>query len=65
MNTDQFVNFHLGGPLIERSDCAKMLRVKNDYKLNFDEHVKNLCSKANRKLRPLVRATPCLNIEKK
>ena len=29
-----------------------------DYKLNFDEHVKTLCSKTNNKLRALARATP-------
>ena len=29
-----------------------------DYKLNFDEHVKILCSKANNDLRALARATP-------
>ena len=53
MSTDQSVNFQLGGSLIERSDCEKMLGVKIDYKLNFDKHVKTLCSKANNKLRAL------------
>ena len=42
-----------------------MLEVKIDYKLNFDEHVKTLCSKANNKLRVLVTATPHTNVEKK
>ena len=65
MITDQSANFQLGGSLIERSDCEKMLGVKIDYKLNFDEHVKTLCSKANNKLRALARATPYTSVEKK
>ena len=65
MSTDQSVNFQLGGSLIERSDCEKMLGVKIDYKLNFDEHVKTLCSKANNKLRALARTTPYMSVEKK
>ena len=56
MSTDQSVNFQLGGSLIERSDREKMLGVKIDYKLTFDEHVKILCSKANNKPRALARA---------
>ena len=57
MRTNQPVNFKLGGSLIERSDCEKMLGINIDYKLNFEEHEKTLCSKANNKLRPLARAT--------
>ena len=42
-----------------------MSGVKIDYKLNFDEHVKTLCSKANKKLRALARTTPYMSVEKK
>ena len=65
MSTDQSANFQLSGSLIERSDCEKMLGVKIDYKLNFDEHVKTLCNKANNELRALATATPYMNVEKK
>ena len=65
MSTDQSVNFRLGGSLIERSDREKMLGVKTDYKLNFNEHVKTICSKANNKLRASARATPYMSVEKK
>ena len=64
MSTDQSVNFQLGGSLIEISDCEKRLGVKIDYKLNFDEHLKTLRSKANNKLRALAIATPYMNVEK-
>ena len=65
MSTDQSVNFQPGGSLIERSDYEKILGVKIDYKLHFDEHVKTLCSKANNKLRALARTTPYMSVEKK
>ena len=45
MSTDESVDFQLGASLIERSECEKMLGVKIDYKLNFDEHGKTLCCK--------------------
>ena len=65
MSTDQSVNFQPGGSLIERSDYEKISGVKIDYKLDFDEHVKTLCSKANNKLRALARTTPYMSVEKK
>ena len=43
----------------------KLLEVKIDYKLTFDERNKSLCKKANNKLRLLPRATPYTNIEKR
>ena len=41
-----------------------MLEVKVYYKLNFDEHMKTLCRKANNKLRASARATPYMSAEK-
>ena len=65
MSTDQSVNFQLGGSLIKRSDCEKVLGVKFDCKLNFDAHVKTLCSKTNNRLRALARATSYMSVEKR
>ena len=65
MSTDQSDNFQLGGSLRKGSDCEKMLGVKIDSKLNFDEHVKTLCSKVNSKLTALARTTPYMGVEKK
>ena len=64
MSTYQSVNFQLAGSLIRRSDSEDMLGLKIDYKLNFDEHMKTLRSKANNILTALDRATPHMNIEK-
>ena len=41
-----------------------MLGVKTRYKLNFDEHVKTLCSIANNKLIALARTTAYMSVEK-
>ena len=60
-----FVYFKLGSSLIVSVDCEKTLGVKTDYKLNFDEHVKTVCSKANNKLRALGRATPYIMVKKR
>ena len=42
--------------LIKTSTCEKLLDVTIDYKLTFDNHVANLCKKANNKLRALAKA---------
>ena len=49
MSTTEPVDIQLRCSLLVRSDCEKMFGVKIDYKLNFDEHVKTLCGKANNK----------------
>ena len=36
MSTNESVDFQLGGSIIDRSDCEKMLGVTIDYKLNFE-----------------------------
>ena len=65
MSRNETVDLQLGGSLIERSDCEKMLGVSIDYIPNFDEQLKALCSKANNKLRAFARATPYTSVEKK
>ena len=36
MSTNESVDFQLGGSIIDRSDCEKMLGVTIDYKLNLE-----------------------------
>ena len=64
MSTNESVDAQVRGSLIGRSDCEKMFGVKIDYKLNFDGHVKALCSNANNKLRTSARATPYMSVKK-
>ena len=51
--------------MIKTSNCEKLLGVKIDYKLTFDEHVSSLCKKENSELRALARTTTYMNIEKR
>ena len=51
--------------MIVRSDFEEILGVNTHCKINFDEYVKNLCSKDNNKLKVLVRASPYIIVEKK
>ena len=62
MSTSESVDFQLGGSIIKRSDCEKVLGVKIDYKIYFDKHMKTLSSKVNNKLRALARATPHISV---
>ena len=65
MSTSNTPELKVGDSLIKTSTCKKLLDVKIDYKLMFDNHVANLCEKANNKLRALARATPCMTVEKR
>ena len=65
MSTENIPELQIGDSLIKTSSCDKLLGVKIDYKLTFDEHVKSLCEKANNKLRALATATPYVNTEKR
>ena len=40
---------HIGDSIIESSTCEKLLGIKIDSKLRFDDHIQDLCNKANRK----------------
>ena len=56
---------HIGDSIVESSTCEKLLGIKIDSKLRFDDHIQDLCNKANRKLRALARATPYMNLQKR
>ena len=65
MSTNNTAELKVEDSLIETSICEKLLGDKIDYKLTFDNHVANLCKKADNKLRALARATPYMTIEKR
>ena len=65
MSTENAPELQIGDLLIKTRNSEKLLGVKIDYKLTFDEHVKSLCKKTNNKLRSLARSTPYMNIEKR
>ena len=49
---------------IEESSSVELLGVNIDTNLNFNEHVTNLCKKANQKLHALARISKYLNEDK-
>ena len=65
ISTNNTPGLKVGDSLIKTSTCEKLLGFKIDYKLTFDNHVANLCKKANKKVRALARATPYMTIEKR
>ena len=65
LSNDEYSEIHIGDSIIESSICEKLLGVKIDSKLRFDDHIQDLCNKANRKLRALAPATPYMNLQKR
>ena len=50
---------------IENSEYEKLLGIKVDGKLNFNEHLNDIISKASRKVNALSRVMPYMNLSKK
>ena len=50
---------------IYNSNCEKLLGIKIDRKLSFDEHVTSLCSKATQKLHALTRVARFMKLHQK
>ena len=65
VSTNNAINIKIGNIDINNSTCEKLLGVKFDYKLTFDDHISELCKKASRKIHALARVTPYMNIGKK
>ena len=65
ISTSNTVNIKIGNVDITNSACEKLLGVKFDYKLTFDDHISDLCKRASRKIHALARVTPYMNTSKK
>ena len=65
VNTNESVKITIRDFDINNSSCEKLLGVKLDNKISFDEHITNLCKKGNRKLHALSRITPYMNFSKR
>ena len=49
----------------DNSDCEKLLGVKIDLNLNFNDHISDLCKKTSRKISALARVTPFMGLSKR
>ena len=65
LSKDESSEIHIGDFIIESSTCKKLLGIKIDSKLCFDDRIQDLCNKANKNFRALARATPCMNLQKR
>ena len=63
ISTNEPVNFQIESQHIVRSNYQKLLEVKIDHKLNFEEHVETACVKDNKRLTALARATLYMSTE--
>ena len=57
-------NIKIGNDIIASKTSVKLLGVTIDNKLNFNEHVDNICKKANNNLHALARIAKYLNPDK-
>jgi hypothetical protein len=58
---DAPVNFTIKGTAIECVNSVKLLGIKIDSKLNFDEHVKSICTKASQQINVIMRMSNVLD----
>ena len=65
VSTNDRVSMNVDGFKIDKSDTEKLLGVKFDKKLTFDDHISDICKKAVRKISALARVTPYMGIAKK
>ena len=56
---------HICDSIIENRTCEKLFVIKIDSKLRFDDHIQDICNKANRKLQVLACATLYMNLQKR
>ena len=65
VSTNNTVKTKIGNFDITNSKSEKLLRVKFDHKLSFDDHVSELCKKASRKTHTLSRVASYMNISER
>ena len=65
VSTNNTVKIKIGNFDITNSKNEKLLGVKFDHKLSFDDHISELCKKASRKIHALSRVASYMNISKR
>ena len=65
VSTNDRVSMNVDGFKKDKSDTEKLLSVKFDKKLTFDDHISDICKKTGRKISALARVTPYIGIAKK
>ena len=65
VSTNNTVKMKIGNFDITNSKSEKLLGVKFDHKLSFDDHISKLCKTASRKIHALSRVASYMNISKR
>ena len=65
ISSNESVTLHVGEYDIKNSKCEKLLGVKLDWKLNFDDNISDICQKAGGQLNALARITPFIGLSKR
>ena len=65
VNKKDGVTIGIGDTEIKNSEYEKLLRTKVDTKLNFNEHLNDVISKASRKVKVLSRLMPYMSLSQK
>ena len=65
ISTNKHVGIKIGDYTIDSSECEKLLGVKIDVSLNFNDQISDLREKASRKISALARVTPFMGLSKR
>ena len=65
ISKNEDVSMYIGPFEIKITHCEKLLGIKVDSKLNFNEHLDCIIKRASRKINAISRITPLMNISKK
>ena len=65
VSTNNNVKIKIGNFDITNSKREKLLGVKFDHKLSFDDHISKLCKKVSRKIHALSRVASYINVSKR
>ena len=64
-NTKESFQTKIGNETVGNSKYEKLLEVKVDHELNFNEHVSSSCRKASQKLNALSRIASCMTFDQR
>ena len=65
VSKNENVSMHIGPFEIKNNNCEKLLGIKVDNRLNFNEHLDGIIKKTSRKINALSRITPFMNISER
>ena len=62
VSTNKPVGIKIGDYTTDNGECEKLLGIKIDINLNFNDHISDSCKKASRKISELARVIPFMGL---